>query len=63
MTPKARAAESKKRVARRVVARQREKEKKLTEERAKQAKLLQTVHARATADALAKKAALHAVAM
>jgi hypothetical protein len=40
-----------------------EKNKKLTEERAKQAELLQTVHARATIDALAKQAALHAVAM
>jgi hypothetical protein len=40
-----------------------EKDKKLIEERAKQAELLQTVHARATADALAKQAALHAVAM
>jgi hypothetical protein len=40
MMSEARAAESKKRAVRQVVARHREKEKKLAEERAKQAKLL-----------------------
>jgi hypothetical protein len=45
------------------VARQWKKDKKFAEERAKQAELLQTVHAKATADAQAKQAALHAVAM
>jgi hypothetical protein len=61
--PETRAAESKKRAARRVVARQWEKDKKLTEERAKEAEILQSVHARATDDALAKQAALYTVAM
>jgi membrane protein involved in colicin uptake len=63
MMAEARAAESKKRAARRVVAKQREKNKKLAEEKAKQAKILQSVHARATAEALAKKAVVHAIAM
>jgi hypothetical protein len=62
MMPEAWAAKSKKWAAQRAMARQREKEKKLTEKRAKQAEL-QTVHARATADALAKQAALHSMAM
>jgi hypothetical protein len=63
MTSEARTADSKKRVAQRAVARQRDKDKKLAEERAKQAKLLRSVHARATANALAKQTALHVVAM
>jgi hypothetical protein len=54
MTVEARAAKSKKRAARPVVAKQREKDKKLTEEKTKQAEILQFVHARATAEALAK---------
>jgi hypothetical protein len=63
MTPEARAAESKKRAARRVVAKQKEKDRKAAEEKARQAEMLQAVHARATAKALAKQAAVHAVAM
>jgi hypothetical protein len=63
MTPEARAAESKKRVAHRVIAKQKEKDKKAAEEKARQAKMLQAVHARATAEALAKQAAVHAIAM
>jgi hypothetical protein len=63
MTAEAWAAESKKRAVRRVVDKRREKDKKLAEERVKQAEIMQSVHARATAEALAKQAAFHAVAM
>jgi hypothetical protein len=63
MTAEARAAESKKRAARRLVAKQKEKDRKAAEEKARQAKILQAVHARAMAKALAKQAAIHAVAM
>jgi hypothetical protein len=63
MTPEARAGESKKRAARRVVAKQKEKDRKAAEEKARRAEILQAVHARATAEALAKQAAVHAVAM
>jgi hypothetical protein len=63
MTSEARAAESKKRAARRVVVKQKEKDRKIAEEKARQAKILQSVHARATAEALAKQAAVHAIAM
>jgi hypothetical protein len=45
------------------VATQREKDKKLAEKKAKQAEILQSVHTRATAEALAKQAVVHAVAM
>jgi hypothetical protein len=61
MTPEARAAKSKKRAARRLVAKQ--KDRKATEEKVRQAEMLQVVHARATPEALAKQAAVHAVAM
>jgi hypothetical protein len=54
MMAEAWAPKSKKRAARSVVAKQREKDKKLTEEKTKQAEILQSVHARATAEALAK---------
>jgi hypothetical protein len=60
MTPKARAAESKKRAARRQVAKQKEKDRKAIAKKVRQAEMLQTVHARATAEALAKQAAVHA---
>jgi hypothetical protein len=62
-TAEARAAESKKRAARRLVAKRKEKDRKATEEKVRQAEILQDVHARATAEALAKQAAVHAVAM
>jgi hypothetical protein len=62
-TAEARAAESKKRAARRLVAKQKEKDRKATEEKVRQAEILQDVHARATAEALAKQVAVHAVAM
>jgi hypothetical protein len=45
------------------VAKQKEKDRKATEEKVRQAKILQAVHARATAEALAKQAAVHAIAM
>jgi hypothetical protein len=45
------------------MAMQQEKDKKLAKERAEQAKLRQTIHAKATVDALAKKATLHVVSM
>jgi hypothetical protein len=45
MTAEARAVELKERAARWVVAKQREKDKKLAEEKAKQAEILQSVHA------------------
>jgi type V secretory pathway adhesin AidA len=61
MTSEARAAESKKRAARRVVAKQKEKDMKAAEEKARWAEMLQVVHARATAEALAKQAVVHAV--
>jgi hypothetical protein len=58
---KHRVAESKKQDAQRVVSRERAKEKKATEEhRVAESKI---VHAKSNADALAKQAALHAVAM
>jgi hypothetical protein len=63
MRPEARAAESKKRAARRQVAKQKEKDRKVTAEKVRQAEMLQAVHVRATAEALAKQAAVHAVAM
>jgi hypothetical protein len=63
MMSEARAAESKKRAARRVVAKQKEKDKKAAKEKARQAEMLQAVHARATAEALAKQAAVHAITM
>jgi hypothetical protein len=63
MTPEARAVESKKRAARRQVTKQKEKDRKVTAEKVRQAKMLQAVHARATAEALAKQAAVHVVAM
>jgi hypothetical protein len=37
-----------------LVAKQREKDKKLAKEKAKQAEILQSIHARATAETLAK---------
>jgi hypothetical protein len=61
MTPKARAAESKKRAVRQVVAKQKEKDRKIVEEKARHAEILQSVHARATIEALAKQAAVHAM--
>jgi hypothetical protein len=63
MTAEARAAKSEKRAARWAVAKQRAKDKKLAEEKVKQAEILQSVHARATAEALAKQVAVHAVTM
>jgi hypothetical protein len=45
------------------VSRERAKEKKAVEERAKLTELLQTVQTRANADTLAKQAALHAMVM
>jgi hypothetical protein len=63
ITLEAWAAESKKRAARRVVAKQREKDKKAAEEMARQAEALQAIHSRAAAEVLAKQAAVHAVAM
>jgi hypothetical protein len=63
MTPEARAAESKKRAARRVVDKQNEKDRKAPEEKARQVEILQAVHARAMAEALAKQAAVHAITM
>jgi hypothetical protein len=63
ITTEHRVAESNKQDAQRVVSRERAKEKKAAEERAKQAELLQIVHAKSNADALAKQAALHAVAI
>jgi hypothetical protein len=54
MTPKARVAESKKRAARWVVAKQKEKDRKVAEEKVRQAEILQAMHTRATAEALAK---------
>jgi hypothetical protein len=63
MTPEARAAESKKRAARRQVAKQKEKDRKAIVEKVRQVEMLQVVHARATAEALAKQAAVHAVTM
>jgi hypothetical protein len=45
ITPEARAAESKKQAARRQVAKQKEKDRKATEEKVKQAEMLQVVHA------------------
>jgi hypothetical protein len=63
MTPEARAVESKKRAARRQVAKQKEKDRKATAEKVRKAKMLQAVHARSTAEALAKQATVHAVAM
>jgi hypothetical protein len=63
MTAEARVAESKKRAARRVMAKKKEKDRKAAEEKARQAEILQAVNARATIDVLAKQAAVHAVAM
>jgi hypothetical protein len=63
MTPEAWAAETKKRAARRVLAKKREKDRKITEEKVRQGKIMQSIHARATAEALAKQAAVHAIAM
>jgi hypothetical protein len=63
MTAEARAAESKKRSGQRVMTKQREKDKKLAEEKVKQAEILQSVQGRATIEALAKQADVHAVAM
>jgi hypothetical protein len=63
MTPEAKAAESKKRATLRVLAKKRDKDRKIAEEKARQAKILESVHARATAEALAKQAAVHVVAM
>jgi hypothetical protein len=63
MTAEARAAESKKQASRRVLTKQREKDKKDVEEKAKQTEILQAVHARATAEALAKQGAVHAISM
>jgi hypothetical protein len=63
MTPEARAAESKKRAAQWLVAKQKEKDRKATEKKVRQAEMLQAVHTRATAEALAKQAAVHIVAM
>jgi hypothetical protein len=54
MTQEARAAESKERAARRLVAKQKEKDRKATDEKVRQA-----IHTRATAEALAKQAAVH----
>jgi hypothetical protein len=54
MTAEARAVESKKRAARRQVAKQKEQDKKATTEKVRQAKMLQAVQARAMAEALAK---------
>jgi hypothetical protein len=45
------------------VAKQKEKDRKATEEKVRQAEILEVVHARATAEALAKQAAVHVVAM
>jgi hypothetical protein len=45
------------------VAKQKEKDGKAAEEKARQAEMLQAVHARATTEALAKQAVVHAVAM
>jgi hypothetical protein len=45
------------------MAKQKEKDKKAAEEKARQAEILQAIHARATAEVLAKQAAPHAVAM
>jgi hypothetical protein len=58
MTPEARTAESKKRAARRQVAKQKEKDRKATTEKVRQAEMLQAIQARATAEALAKQAAI-----
>jgi hypothetical protein len=63
MTPEARAEKSKKRAARRLVAKQKEKDRKATNEMVRQAEMLQAVHARATAEDLAKQAVVHTVAM
>jgi hypothetical protein len=63
MTSEARAAESKKRAARRRIAKQKEKNGKATEEKIRQAEILQAAHARATVEVLAKQAAVHAVAL
>jgi hypothetical protein len=63
MTTEARAVESKKRSAQRVMAKQREKDKKLAEEKVKKAEILRSVQGRATIEALAKQADVHAVAM
>jgi hypothetical protein len=63
MTPEAWAAESKKRAARRQVAKQKEKDRKAAVEKVRQAEMLQAVHARGTDEALAKQATVHAVAM
>jgi hypothetical protein len=45
------------------VAKQKEKDRKATAEKVRQAEMLQAVHVGATAEALAKQAAIHAVAM
>jgi hypothetical protein len=45
------------------VAKQKEKDRKAAEEKARHAEMLQAVHAKATAEPLAKQAAVHAVAM
>jgi hypothetical protein len=63
ITLEARAAESKKRAARRVVAKQKEEDRKAAEEKVRQTEMLQAVHARATVEALAKQAAFHVIAM
>jgi hypothetical protein len=45
------------------MAKQKHKDKKAAEEKTRQAEVLQAVHARATAEVLAKQAAAHAIAM
>jgi hypothetical protein len=45
------------------MAKQKEKDRKAAEEKVRQAEILQVMHTRATAEALAKQAAIHAIAM